>query len=373
MASESGAGFSWVRVLESAAANKLRPQLAAGLAGIPMRSEAGRKAMAEIGDASRANTGRATFMAGELVRVLDALRAASIPCVPFKGPAFAALMGDDLGSREMADLDILVRPADVLKAATALAALGYKASLPPQALASPWLTQITPELPLRGARDSMLLELHWATSPQWYPAPCKLEDVMGRLTEVTFFGCPIQWPAPEELFLLHVADGMKSCGRGMRWIADVVRILRHHPDLDWDHIRHVAARNGGLNSIRVALAAIDGLSGDLARELDIPALAIALPAQARVLVKEAKRSARPARAVESIRVALQSDDLTAGAIAHFRWAMALADRPMHTAGAIIRYLSGPTIDDLTAMPPRGESDTGLRLRALRRRLGGLAS
>ena len=349
--------LSWKRLLEIAATNKLRPQLAAHAPVLQI--------------ALSANRGRGLFMAGELVRVLDSLRTQNIVAVPYKGPVFTTLLGDELGSREMADLDVLVRPADVVRAATALAPLGYTISVPPHALASPWLMRVTSELPIYGPSDSTLLELHWEASPHWYPAPCTVEDVMGHLTEKTFFGCPIHWPAPEELFLLHVADGLKSCGRGIRWIADVVKILRRHTDLDWDRIRNVAARNGGLNSIRAALASIDGITGDIARDLDIPALAVTLPAPARTLADEARRVAHLARTVQSIRVGLQFDNETASAIAHFRWALALADRPMRTAGAIIRYLSGPTITDVAAMPPQGESDAELRLRAFRRRLRGL--
>lgn len=361
---------SWDLLLAGAAASKIRPQLAARLSGDAMRTEAGRAAAADLGVATRAIAGRGRFMAGELVRVLEVLHAANILAVPFKGPAFAARLGEAPGSREMADLDVFVRIPDVVRAAYALAAIGYEPVLPPQALESPWLTRVNSELVLFRPRESTQLELHWETAPHWYPAPCTAADVMGSLAEGAFFGCAIQSPAPEELFLIHVTDGMKSCGRGIRWIADVVKILRQHSDLDWDRIRRTAARNGGLNSVRVALCVLDGLAGDVARVLNIPALAVRLPARAQALAGEAGRAARLARAIREIRRGLH-DAVAGGAVAHFLWALRVADRPTRTARSIFRYLSRPTVADLAAMPPRGESETALRLRAFRRRLGGL--
>jgi len=269
----------------------------------------------------------------------------------------------------MDDLDILVRPIDVADAIQALAGLGYQAAAPAQMLASPWLTRVTPELLLTGQRDSILLELHWQLAPHWYPAPCAVEDVMAHLNKRDFFGHPILWPAAEELFLVHVSDGMKSCGNGMRWIADVARILRHHDDLDWGHVLQIAARVGGLNSVRVALAVADDLAGEVARRFDAPALALSLPRPARALAEEARRMERLTGAVRSIRANLQSDTWDTGAMAHFRWALRLADHPARTAIEIARYLAGPAVADLASMPAEGESGLALRVRALRRRLG----
>ena len=363
-----GGGFSWDRVLASAANHRIRPQLAAQTRALGLNATTAGQGAIELAVDARASQGHGQFLAGALVRALDVLRAENIVAVPFKGPAFAAFLGTGPGAREMDDLDILVRPADIANAVQALAPLGYAPALPAQVLASHWLTKVTPEFPLMGRSDSILLELHWQLSPRWYPAPCVVDDIMARLTERDFCGCPIRWPGAEELFLVHVADGMKSCGNGMRWIADIAGILRHHPDLDWDRTRRIATRNGGLNSVRVALAVADGLASEASRRCDSPALALSLPPAARALAEEARHLGRLARAVRSIRERLQSDTRIAGAADHFKWALQLADLPVRVAVEIARYLAGPMVADLAAMPEQGESDTALRLRALRRRL-----
>jgi len=269
----------------------------------------------------------------------------------------------------MDDLDILVRPIDLANAIQALAGLGYQAAAPAQMLASRWLTRVTPELPLTGQRDAILIDLHWQLAPHWYPASCTVEDVMAHLGKRDFFGHHILWPGAEELFLVHVSDGMKSCSYGMRWIADLVRILRHHDDLDWERVLQIAARGGGLNSVRVALAVADELAGEVARRFDAPTLALSLPRPAQALAEEAWRVDRLTAAVRSIRANMQCDAWNTSAMAHFRWALQLADHPARTAIEIARYLAGPAVADLATMPAEGESDLALRVRALWRRLG----
>ena len=365
LATACAAAFDDDRILERATRYQVRPQLAAHVERMAL---AGARAIQpRLTTFAGAARGQGLLMAGELVRVLDGLRAAGVLVVPLKGPVFAELVGQGAGAREMNDLDILVQPHEVGAAVRALAPLGYTPILPPQALASPWLTRVTSEIGLLGHGDTMLVELHWQLSPAWYPAPCAVADVMARRRERTFLQGHVTWPAAEELFLVHVADALKSCGQGLRWIADLVQILRCHADLDWAHVREVAARRGGVNSVRVALAVARDLTHDTARMLDVPDLALALPPPARTLADEAERVPRLAAAVRSIRRRLHADAGMDGALPQFLWALRLADRPLRGAWAIARHLAAPSVADLAAMPPQGESDARLRWRALRRR------
>src|SRR5262249_48896188 len=61
-----------------------------------------------------------------LDEALDGLAAASVRAQPLKGALFVeTLYGGDLGARPMADLDILVPPADLERAHAVLVGLGY--------------------------------------------------------------------------------------------------------------------------------------------------------------------------------------------------------------------------------------------------------
>lgn len=357
----------WDDFLASVQANRLHPQAAAHLSGPSAPDSVPADVRSCLGAAAHAHAGRALFMSAELVGILRALRTANIEAVALKGPAFAALAGDGLTSRELIDLDVLIRPADIERSVSSLSSVGYQCLLPPQAVASAWLPRAANELPLVARQGAVLLELHWSLAPSWFPAPVTVEDVLATAGEREFGGFRMSWPHADQLFLIHAADGMKSGGAGVRWLADLLAILRAG-GIDWQRTRAIAERNEGLNNVRVALAVAGALSSGLAASLERPDLALDLPASARVLGEEARANRRLARAVHAIRDRLRMDARLAGATAHFRWSLQIADRPTRMAASIARYASGPTIADLAAMPPEGLSGAPLRLRALRRRL-----
>jgi hypothetical protein len=357
----------WDDFLASVHANQLHPQAAAHLSGPSAPDSVSADVRSFLAAAAHAHAGRALFMSAELVSILRALRTANIEAVALKGPAFAALSGDGLTSRELADLDVLIRPADIERSVRSLSSLGYECPLPPQAVASAWLPRATSELPLVARQGAVLLELHWSLTPSWFPAPVTAEDVFATAGEREFVGFRMSWPHADQLFLIHAADGMKSGGSGVRWLADLLAILRAD-GIDWQRTRAMAERNEGLNNVRVALAVADALVSGLAASLERPDLALDLPASARVLSEEARANKRLARAVDAIRNRLRMDARLVGATAYFRWSLQVADRPTRIAASIARHASGPTIADLAAMPPEGLSDAPLRLRAFRRRL-----
>src|SRR5204863_2309961 len=104
--------------------------------------------------------------------------------------------------------------------------------------------------------DGSMIELHWRLGQRWFPTTILLHEAWPRLEERMLLGVRTAWPAAEDLFLFHVADGLKAGGVSIRWLADLASILGSHPALDWDRVRGVAQRNGALACCRVALAAL---------------------------------------------------------------------------------------------------------------------
>ena len=354
--------IAWPRLAASAAANQLRPQLARHLEPIRVRIPQAAEIVRELEAFMDVQRGHALMLSGELLRVLAALRREGIAAMAFKGPAFAALEGDGPASREMGDLDIVVAPRDIAASARALAALGYQPPVAAGALDSPWIARIAHELPLRRAADAMLVELHWRFAPRWHPSPLRFADLESRQVTRSFVGEAIAWPRPEALLLMHVADGMKSGGRGLRWLGDVARIVRRHPDLDWGEVRAIAAAAGGSATLSMTLALLRGAGRELAAGLGEARLALALPAEDGIF-----RESMPLLTAMVERIA--HDRRLDGAGGHFAWAWAISDRPWRTALHVAGYLTGPSMADLRPELELPRSDLALRARALRRRLG----
>jgi hypothetical protein len=363
--------LDWPRLAHAAAWHHLRPALvarlaAAGFEGAPHESFANAYA------AAAANAGHARWMAAATLEALEALRAAGVRCVPYKGVAFALAMGLDAAHREMADIDILIDARSAGAAARALATAGYESRLSEEALQSPWLERATPEVVLERAADSLVLELHVRTAPAWYPAPVTAAQVLSSGTEGRMLGRPIPWPRREELLLLHVADALKSLGAGMRWLGDLAVILEREGDsMDWARVAAIARGNGGLDNVRAALRTLEAMGAEAARVLDVPSIAPVLPAAARALAAQARGRPRVEAAVADIARGIGADLARSGAVSSFAWALRISDHGTRTAVAIARYLAGPAEADLIAMPASLPNAT-LRWRALRRRLGGTA-
>src|SRR5512132_3165849 len=77
--------FFWNRVLASATEHQVRPQLAAQAQALGLNAATAGQAAAELAAAASANLGHGQFLAGALVRALDALRSNGIRAMPFKG------------------------------------------------------------------------------------------------------------------------------------------------------------------------------------------------------------------------------------------------------------------------------------------------
>src|SRR5262245_51395668 len=75
------------------------------------------------------NAVRNRLLTAELTKVLARLADQDIAAIPYKGPVLARTAYGDVALRRFADLDVLVRRADVVRAVAALRELGYEPRL----------------------------------------------------------------------------------------------------------------------------------------------------------------------------------------------------------------------------------------------------
>ena len=130
------------RLMAGAAAHQLRPPLFSHLQSLG-EALGDATMLAQLGCVASAHEGHSLMLAGELGQIVGALRGRGVTAIPFKGPAFASLVGSGPRFREMGDLDFFVRVEDVRKAVGALQTLGYESPLHAHALRTPWLAVAT--------------------------------------------------------------------------------------------------------------------------------------------------------------------------------------------------------------------------------------
>jgi hypothetical protein len=185
----------------------------------------------------------------ELGGALRALAASGLPVMPLKGAILATRAGFDPFRRPMADLDLLVRPADRDPARATLASLGYER----RPLRTRRPTHDTFELP--GNEDVVSadgehpdnprrIELHTEVRRHlwgWIEEDDLTAHLWAGATEATVLGEPAILPAPAA-FAAHVAihatsDLLISRGRLIQWL-DLAEVTAVGPAVDLARAPH---------------------------------------------------------------------------------------------------------------------------------------
>lgn len=181
----------------------------------------------------RMNAARNGQLLEELSGLLRQFEAHGIAAVPYKGPALAAQVYGDLTLRACGDLDILLRPGDVLRAKALLLAAGYQPVQQFQtAQQEQQHLQTDCEYNFCRPTDGILVELHWRFRPQFFPLPLNMERLWER-TQPAALG-EARTLAPEDLLLILCVHGAKHCWERLCWICDIAALLRAFPNLDWE-------------------------------------------------------------------------------------------------------------------------------------------
>ncbi len=204
-----------------------------------------------ISERNRANT-------AELIKVLRSMESAGIRAIPYKGPALAALAHGDITLRKFWDLDIVIRPQDIIPAKSLLITHGYQWH--------PFQGQVTGRNEARNFRlwhaytflhpdTNAMIDLHWRFSPRRFPFDVDLDDLWEHLVPVRLLDEEI-WTFPTEALLLFLCvHGSKDLWwRRCGWICDIAELLASNPDLDWSYCLELATHTGARRMLLLGLA-----------------------------------------------------------------------------------------------------------------------
>jgi hypothetical protein len=165
-------------------------------------------------------------MYAELRRVVAALHARHVRVIVLKGAYLAAAVYQDLASREMGDVDVMVPAGDLGQAAEIVESLGYAPVRPYAAGAS---IAAAHDLPRFRAAGAVPLELHWNITDPDSPYGIAADGLWARALPSRLMGMDVLTLCPEDL-LLHVAVHASYTHRfdfGLRALCDIAEIVRH--------------------------------------------------------------------------------------------------------------------------------------------------
>jgi Uncharacterised nucleotidyltransferase len=220
---------AWETLLELADEHRLFPVLHEVLRHYPLPEHV----LAELKDVARDTMLVNLSLNHHLREVLLALETETIPVLVFKGLVLAATMYGNLGLREFADLDLLVRPEDFDQATAVLVRLGFEVELNTH-----WeIHFIHPE---RGCA----VDLHRSLTPRFMPMKLRFEDFMASAQRVTIAGTTLTTLALEDAIILQCVHLVKDCWdvkthfrNHLRFhkLCDLARSLQH-PNLEWPRL-----------------------------------------------------------------------------------------------------------------------------------------
>ena len=292
--------LDWTALLKTASRHGLTAQLDRYLQNHP-ELDAPAAVLSRLKLQSRINLARNQQLVEELAALLTLFGAHDIPAMPYKGPALAVTVYGDLTLRACGDLDILLRPADVLRAKALLLGQGFQ---PVQQFRDgqeeAQHLQADCEYNFHRASDGLLVELHWRFRPQFFPLPIDLGRLWASALPVILGGAATLTLAPEDLLLILCVHGTKHRWERMGWVCDIAEVLRAYPGLSWGKTWAQAKALGCGRVLLLGLALANELLGTPLPEAaprKMPAAVTALTAQVRrQLVQEGESGMHNSRA-----------------------------------------------------------------------------
>lgn len=206
------------------------------------------------------NAYRNLFLTGELLKVLDAFRDATIRVLAYKGPVQAALLYGNLALREMSDLDLLIDPATFPAARKLVLGLGFRPALTltPKQEASRLSSDC--EYEFVGPDGTICLDLHWNIAPPHMGQCFYFDDLWQRRGTLLLGGRSLATFSAEDLVVILAVHGGKHLWERLCWLSDFAKCLQA-PNLDWAILRTRARAARAEKMLLLAFSLAQGMMG----------------------------------------------------------------------------------------------------------------
>jgi hypothetical protein len=231
------AELDWERLMASATKHGVRPLLYERLSAVASSMGVPDAVLVPLRESFLMNSLRNGVLYRDLRAVLEVFQQQSIPVIVLKGAHLAQLVYKSIGSRQMADTDLLVRPDDLRRAAEALLAGGYACELEPGTIEA-WRIQHpgSHHLPYFTNPPHPRIELHWTIGAP--PSSREAPDVWAEAGSAHIAGVITQVLSPEDL-LIHLCLHSRRhwFSQGLRPVCDLSAAVRHYQgDLNWSKV-----------------------------------------------------------------------------------------------------------------------------------------
>ena len=178
--------------------------------------------------------------------------------VAFKGPVIASRAYPHISDRASVDLDILIRPSDLARAADLLSRSGYIVRREVEELLG--LVNRPNEYHASFVRtNGTVVELHWAFSAICERTMLDLEGMLRRAQAVPVLDAPVMSLTVEDTLLHLCVHGFRHRWSLLKWLVDVAFLLSGTEQIDWTALEREARKVGCYRILTLGL----GLTHDI--------------------------------------------------------------------------------------------------------------
>ncbi|MCU1268955.1 MAG: hypothetical protein JWN74_249 [Acidobacteriaceae bacterium] len=239
--------LDWDRVLKSAEHHRLLPALFEAFTSQ-------NQSLAELRERARNHAWRSLQFTAELKKIARCFKQHGIPFLAHKGPALAQVLYGDPARRQFGDLDLLVKPADVPQARTALVELGYEPGLRLSPVQENSYLHSGYEYVFGLNSEPNLVELQWQIVPRFCAIKFEMQALFERSIEIEVDGARIRTLGYEDQMLVLSVHAAKHEWAQLGMLRDIVTLARF--DLDWTWIVTEACRLGIFKILQVSLLVV---------------------------------------------------------------------------------------------------------------------
>ncbi|MGD9657919.1 MAG: nucleotidyltransferase family protein [Methylocystis sp.] len=260
----AGDGLNWAHVERLSTAHGVRPHLLRALNAYPGAGEFSELTIA-LQRFWRGHAARNLYAAGEIGRIANCFDQRGIDFAAFKGVALAQTLYGDISWREFNDIDIIVRPAYLDAAQSALESCGYRAA---QGSGREWRRAFLGyqrQYMFMRADSTLAVDLHWDFFPHDFAFPLKTSEIWRRLDHVSIAARMIPTLDDETLAIYLIGHGAKEGWKSLGWVCDFADFYMRRPHIDWVALSHRLDR-GGRERLLVGLQLATKLLGVCVRE-----------------------------------------------------------------------------------------------------------
>lgn len=242
----------WDRLLELASAHGVIPLLARAC-GDAARDRIPEAISQRLEDEHHRIARRNLRLTKGLVDIVDRFEAAGIDALAMKGPVLAAQAYGDVALRHFGDLDLLVRPAQVVDATTVLEAAGWQREYDLSPAQTEVYVRRNTEFPLYNPDRDIWVDLHWGPLNPAMVSAVSTAEAIERASSVEVGDHRIPTLADGDRLQYLAQHGTKHGWRRLLWLLDFVAGIRRS-DVDIETGLEVARGTGGERAVLLGCA-----------------------------------------------------------------------------------------------------------------------